>query len=251
MTALHWLLLPESCVPEHDDWLAPAERASLAQLRFDRRRRDWRLGRYTARCALAADGSPLPGGDISRVAILADDDGRPHVIDADEREPCVLSLSHRAGWSLCVVAEAGVRVGCDLEVVEPRSAAFVSDYFNDREQEFVAAAASLDRARIANLVWSAKESAVKALGTGWRVDTRSAEVLAFRAGGAGEWQSLRVRCSGFQDPLEGWWRHDGEFILTTLSSPPSPAPQAVHWRVGRTAAITPTASRVPNSASCS
>ena len=57
MSAAGWLLLSEESLPADDDWLSEAEREVLAGLRFDRRRRDWRLGRWTARRALEAAAS--------------------------------------------------------------------------------------------------------------------------------------------------------------------------------------------------
>ncbi len=95
-------------------------------------------------------------------------DGRPLA--------CGISLSHRAGWALCTLAPPGVHVGCDLEQVEPRSPGFVADFLTTRERSLVAAWTG-DPAECANLVWSAKESAVKLLGTGWRVPARTVEVI--------------------------------------------------------------------------
>ena len=67
-------------------------------------------------------------------------------------------------------------LGCDLEIVEPRSDAFVADYFTAEEQEVVRQACPADRFALIALIWSAKESALKALQSGLRIDTRSLSV---------------------------------------------------------------------------
>ncbi len=82
---------------------------------------------------------------------------------------------------MCVVAPAGVSLGCDLEVIEPRSAAFVTDYFTRNEQALVERTSKEERPRLVTLLWSAKESALKALHVGLRLDTNSVEVLSLDA----------------------------------------------------------------------
>jgi 4'-phosphopantetheinyl transferase len=90
-------------------------------------------------------------------------------------------------------------VGCDIELVEPRSAAFVEQFLTAAEGRTIAAAA--DPALAANLCWSAKESLLKALRVGLARDLRELEVRAGEghfeiddlAGGgrhAGRWQRL-------------------------------------------------------------
>ena len=74
------------------------------------------------------------------------------------------------------MAARPLSVGCDLELVEPRSALFVRDYFTAAERERVAAAPAREHDELANLIWCAKESALKVLRTGLRRDTRSVEV---------------------------------------------------------------------------
>ena len=66
-------------------------------------------------------------------------------------------------------------LGCDLELVEPRSDRFVADYLTAAEQQLVLGAGP-ERDLVANLIWSAKESALKVLRVGLRRDTRSVEV---------------------------------------------------------------------------
>ena len=51
--------------------------------------------------------------------------------------------------------------------IEPRSDAFVADYFTIEEQALVARASAADRDRILALLWSGKESALKALREGF------------------------------------------------------------------------------------
>jgi len=76
-----------------------------------------------------------------------------------------------------LVGPPGRAIGCDLEIVEPRSDAFVEDFLTAAERSLVAGAPDEDaRHLLANLVWCGKESALKVLRTGLRRDTRSVEV---------------------------------------------------------------------------
>ena len=78
-----------------------------------------------------------------------------------------VSLTDRAGWAVCLVWTEPRPVGCDLELAEPRSRAFVRDFFTEAERRAVAGAGRAAGPReVANLIWSAKESALKVLQTG-------------------------------------------------------------------------------------
>jgi 4'-phosphopantetheinyl transferase len=123
---------------------------------------------------------------------------------------------------MCAVSSSGVKLGCDLEVVEPRSEAFVADYFTPEEQALVARVSTVARPEIVALLWSAKESTLKALREGLRLDTRSVVVslLEGRPDFSG-WSPLRVRCIAGQN-FQGWWRSE-DGILQTLVADPTPS----------------------------
>ncbi|MGZ5388059.1 MAG: 4'-phosphopantetheinyl transferase family protein, partial [Solirubrobacterales bacterium] len=166
MPAIGWLTRSLADVPEGDDWLGPRERAVLDGLRMEKRRSDWRLGRWAAKEALAA----WSGAALSEMEVLAADDGAPEAFVRGERADAALSLSHRRGRALAVVADGGVAIGCDLEVIEPRSGAFVRTWLAPAERESVLAAGEAGGARRANLLWAAKEAAAKARREGLRLD---------------------------------------------------------------------------------
>ena len=71
-------------------------------------------------------------------------DGRP--------APASLSLSHRGGRALAVVGETAMALGCDLELIERRSSAFVADWLAPPEQALVARAGASGPDLVANLV---------------------------------------------------------------------------------------------------
>ena len=215
---LGWLSQGEAEVPHALDWLAPSERERLARMRFRKRRDDYLLGRWTAKRALARSVAlPETTASLAGLEIRHAEGGAPLAFAAAERLPLEISISDRAGQGACAIAPAGLLVGCDLEVVEPRSDAFVADYLTPRESSRVLAAREeRERALLANLFWSAKESALKLLGTGLRRDTRSVEIELGPAAGAG-WQRLVAR------PVEGgclpgWWRAFGAFVLTLAAA---------------------------------
>ena len=214
----------EQDVPESNDWLGARERDHVRTLNFLKRREDWRLGRWAAKCAIASlQNIPLHADLLATIQICPAASGQPEVILHGGPADVTISISHRSGVAICALAANSVRLGCDLEVVEPRSAAFVADYFTPDEQELIERAATNDRLRLITMLWSAKESALKALREGLRLDTRTVAVSpvdeAFDLNG---WSPLRVCADGRS--FQGWWQQAHSVVRTFVADPPSDSP---------------------------
>jgi 4'-phosphopantetheinyl transferase len=241
---VYWLEQVKTDVPESNDWLSPGEAVRLESMHIAKRRKDWRLGRWTAKCAVAAYLKlPQNPRQLAEIEIRAAASGAPEVFAMDEPVPVTISISHRSGVAACAVAPPGVLLGCDLEVVESRSDGFVADYFTDEEQSLVSRVPEPDRSRLVALLWSGKESALKALSEGLRLDTCCLTVCPVdeprhvdRRGEIGEnsllaggepnrlkkWRPLYVSQTN-GEIFQGWWRQTGE-LLRTMVAVPSPTP---------------------------
>jgi 4'-phosphopantetheinyl transferase len=221
---VYWLEQTEADVPTDNDWLSAAEATLLKGMRFAKRRADWRLGRWTAKRALASFwNSPASLLTLAEIKILPSRTGAPEVLLSTSPAAVSISISHRAGRAMCAVAPSGVRLGCDLEKIEPRTEAFVADYFVSEEQALVARTPIAERFQLLALLWSGKESALKTLLTGLRLDTRSVVVAPTeRSFSVSGWSPLQVRCREGQ-VFQGWWQCD-ETLLRTLVADPPPAP---------------------------
>jgi len=226
---VYWLEQTEAEMPAENDWLSKGEMVRLDGMRFAKRRADWRLGRWTAKCAVAAY-LDLPGDrpSLTDIEIRPASSGAPEVFVGNKPAAVSISLSHRSGIAACAVAPSGAALGCDLEMIEPLSDAFVADYFTGEEQALVALAPAADRFRIVALVWSGKESALKALHEGLRLATHSVTVSALdtpgNLGGDGKsWRPLQVRCADGQ-VFQGWWQRTGSLLRTLVASPPPVPP---------------------------
>jgi len=220
---VHWLSHLESDLPAGDAWLSAAEMARLAGFKIAKRRLDWRLGRFTAKRALAAYLADR-GERLGEFEIHPADDGAPEPFLDGEPLPLSLSLSHAGGLALCALASSKVALGCDVEKVETRSSVFVRDYFTTAEREFVESAPEARRARLATLIWSAKESALKALREGLRRDTRSVVVEIPEGRPEGGWWPLTVRDNVSEKYFEGWWRPSHDTVFTVVAAPPPGVP---------------------------
>lgn len=224
----------EPAIPPGDGWLSPQEATRAAGMRFTKRRTEYRLRRYAGKCAVAATlGLPEDPATLAGIAVLNRITGAPYVEVHGRSLGLDVSLTDRAGWAICLVGADLGAVGVDLEIVEPRSPGFVQDFLTPAEQDLVATAGRAGQAdAAANLVWSAKEAALKVMRTGLRADTRTVDVqLDPRAlvPGAGrpDWQRLEVGSP--RGPLPGWWRREGLFVLTVVTGPGADArpPQAI------------------------
>ena len=240
---IHWIVQAAADQPSIERGEAPSgllshgEAGRLAELSVDKRRRDWLLGRWTAkelvrsvlesRFALSATPAEIEIGN--------DADGAPFVrclaprlglVDADQRLPWSLSISHSHGVavSALVIGEehqdgdvgtsidspAGAAVGADIEFCEPRAPSFARDFFTEPEVALVEQSRAGERDYAITAIWSAKEAVLKALRTGLRLDTRAVQCLVRPPHPVGDtWRQFAVEPppAGRQGVRWfGWWR---------------------------------------------
>jgi 4'-phosphopantetheinyl transferase len=259
----HWWAGHEAALPDGLDWLSPRELARLGDMRFTKRRNEYLLRRWVGKRTLAARvGLDTDPASLAGIEVLNRVSGAPFVVVAGAPAPWDISLSDRAGCAVAVISASGSGAagsgaagsgtagpsGIDLELVEARSEGFISDFLTRAEGDWVrgpaAAEPGLGQDAAANLVWSAKEAALKVLHLGLRADTRSVEI-SVESGPRVEGWARFVAARPDGRVLHGWWRRDGRFLLTVASrgelEPPAVLPGAadlalaapVHSWVGR------------------
>ena len=224
-----WLTRSLAEVPAGEAWLGPCERAALARLVIEKRRADWRLGRFAAKAAIGA----WLGVEVGRVEVVASPGGAPLARIDGARAEFELSLSHRAGRALAVLAASGRPVGCDIELIEPRSAAFIELWLAPAEQALVKNADRAQRPWLANVIWSAKEAAAKARGEGLRLDVRHGVVTLGDLAGDGngdDWRRLRVDWGSECD--DGWFLREPGWVMTVVGGDPGAPPKGLSFVEG-------------------
>lgn len=228
---VRWLALCDDTSSQAFDgsapaWLSAGETKFWRSLKVDKRRRDWALGRRTAKQLLTELVLDRLGRRLaySEITILPHADGwpLPDMSALGDSAPAVtLSISHSHERAFCaVVEERDQLLGADIERVESRSAAFVQEYFTPLEQQFLATVPSEQVDTLINAIWSGKEAALKAIRRGLAEDTRLVSCLPHPAMSTGaEWLPMRVawneeRIERPMPDLSGRWRPVDSFVLT-------------------------------------
>ncbi len=216
MNGIEYVVREWSDVPADNDWLTRNEKTRLNQFRFEKRRRDWLLGRWTAKNALLhIEG--IPAEEIGRLEIASTLMGAPDPYLDGVPLDVGLSLSHSHGRALCVVSHDVDHPGCDIELIETRRASFVETFFTENERQLVEDADPQFRDTLVTMIWSAKESALKVLGTGLRADTRSIGVTPADDPVSSGWYTADV-VAGDKQQLLCFWRVDGQFVLSVSAT---------------------------------
>jgi 4'-phosphopantetheinyl transferase len=223
---LFWLQKTICEVPsDNNDWLSANEQDYLHSLRVTNRSQDWRLGRWAAKSAVASY-LRWDWNRINEIEILSATSGAP-----EAHLPCgdapTISISHRGGIAMCSVGPKDSVLGCDLELIETRSDTFMRDYFTEGEFALVQQLSAAARSLFANLIWSAKESTLKALHEGLRIPTNQLEVyfpffngncqeIEIESAARQQWQLLLI---GYQSrQFVGWWFLEANVIHTVVGS---------------------------------
>ena len=223
---VYWVEQTDKDVPADDNWLCPNEVACLKKLRFAKRRADWRLGRWTAKRAVCR---------LSRLATVSpntcEDRNSRHFFRRTgshhrRSRNAPGDFSQPSGRHCHVHRVRGAESCWDViwKSIEPRSHDFVVDYFTAEEQSWVARTPSAERPEIVTLLWSAKESALKALQQGLRLDTRS--VMVTPMAGAPDldgWSPLRIGCVDGR-VFQGWWRTADGVVRTVATDSTAGSP---------------------------
>ena len=226
------------------DVLTPHERAHHDRFAFEKRRRDWLMGRFVAKRLIARMVRERFGRHplASAVQIDTAPTGAPVPLNASvcgliefpagARLPLELSISHSRGAAFAAAfwhADEGsgrARIGADLEWIEPRAPDLFDDYFTTDERRYCAQGGAGERDRRATIVWSAKESGLKAAGLGLTVDTRA--IVCLPASSAipllpephERWQALSIATQpplslSMNDAVGCWQIRDG-FAFTLV-----------------------------------
>ncbi len=221
--AIYWTLVQARQMPLDytEEFLSNPELLKLSGLRFPKRRDEWLLGRWAAKC-LVQSISPYQGYSLDELEIRNTKDGAPFIQQPDGAVLAdSLSISHSHRFAVCALSLGpDFSIGADLEKIEPRSEAFSADYFTPVEQELVAFYPKEVRQTATNLIWSMKESMLKALGVGLRWDTRKVEVQKLEglfpaSANSDKWQKMQM--VDYQDrgrQWAGWWLCRRDFVIT-------------------------------------
>lgn len=205
-------------LPPNLDWLHPEESAFLEGLKFEKRRHDWLLGRWTAKRCIAAflenEGIPF---NPNTLAILRGPNGAPEMTFEDPVPACSLSISHRGGHAIAVVTPGKVAIGCDIELIEPRSPAFLSDYFLEKELETLSKVPGGQKDLYANLIWCVKESVMKATGEGMRLHPRKILVEIPEPVSLEGWNPAYAQVDSRAASFKGEWGREGDSVFSYVS----------------------------------
>lgn len=223
------------------DFLGETETGIYNGLLKPKRRAEWLLGRWTAKRLLQGmlyrdTGQRLALRDL---VIQNRPDGSPYAtcLDGPEKinKNLALTISHRGEKALCaaVYTIPGITsvIGADIERIEKRSDGFATSYFTEEELADIVQTGEAERATWVSAIWSAKEAALKVVRTGLRVDTRAVSCrLSKREDAQGGWQRFETRWNEeyfrfafpgeafFLPQLQGWWRIDGNDVLSLAFS---------------------------------
>jgi 4'-phosphopantetheinyl transferase len=230
--AIYWTMVQADQMPLDytEDFLSNPELLKLSSLRFPKRRDEWLLGRWAAKC-LVQSISPYQGYSLSELDIRNNVEGAPFIQQPDGAVLAdSLSISHSHRRAVCALSLGpDLRIGADLEKLEARTEAFVADYFTPAEQTSLNGYPSELRQAAVNLIWSMKESMLKALGVGLRWDTRTVEIheiegLSTAALESPKWQKMHTSDheSG-ERHWAGWWQLRKNFVITLAGFTRSPA----------------------------
>lgn len=207
-----------------------------------RRRRDWLLGRWTAKRLIqttiarhAGWRPPLDSFSIGQAAngapFVQSDDPALHGNCCAGRVPVGISISHSHGHAFCAVTLQGgtpMRLGADIELIDRRNVDPTDSFFTAEEKARLDTMPPAYYALMAIATHSAKEAVLKATQVGMRADSHIAQCF-LRPDRPRHWTPYLIElcshkidvCTCGSQAFNGWWRilenrlrPGSQFVLT-------------------------------------
>jgi 4'-phosphopantetheinyl transferase len=202
-----WWMPTATVRPVHlQSWLGlcdDQERDRAARFFLEKDRRDFIAAHALLRSMLAFYGT-FPA---AQWRFIADPDGKPRIDLRSGGVALEFNLSHTRGLVAGVVAAAGLRVGIDVEEIEPRKADFrtAEELFAPAEVRALMAMPPAERVAGFFRYWTLKEAYIKAVGSGLAMPLQSFSFtlvpprITFEAGSgddAAAWEFAVVQTTG-------------------------------------------------------
>ena len=213
-----------------EQYLTPDEIDRLGYLRFPKRRAEWLQGRWTIKYLLRHSHPPFADLSPRSVQVKNEPEGMPYFEDVNSLNPLAvnISISHRDHYAFCALTpNVDLKIGADIELIESRPPSFLEDFFTPAEYQQGVVYHGRQRDLWFTLVWSLKESMLKALGKGLRLDTRCVEIrdigdnLPVKACEVNNWQIAHLVYEGEPETLWcAWWRKQDRFVYTMAARLP-------------------------------
>ncbi len=147
-------------LPPAEDFLSPRELKTYNGFKVEKRRREWLGGRY----ALKKLASGFFIFDIKRIEVANRASGQP-MLGVPGGSSMPVSITHCGDFAAAAIATAGMGIGVDMEVIEPRGTAWMKQSFGEEELSSTAAVFLTE-------LWAKKEAVLKFMGVGLSLDTR-------------------------------------------------------------------------------
>ena len=199
-------------------YLDPTEIETYFAFKIPKRQKEWLAGRICVKQLyrqMMDQNLALPSIRIERLP-----DGQPLLKVDGQSVGESISISHSYGWVAGAIDPLGQPIGIDLEKVERRDEAFLMDYFTANERNWIESSPDLIREQKSTLIWSCKESVLKALGKGLHIDPQRVEIgeitNAITPGSFGNSRG-RLRLDDGDDQYNLQWQMSGEMVLTFAS----------------------------------
>lgn len=201
-------------VPDQLDWLHPSELEIYGSFRFEKKQKDWLLGRWTAKNLLK--NCWFKGNQLEEIAVLPGTNKAPFVYLNEKLQTYQISISHSHGQAFSITTDNNMQVGCDLEKVEKRSPAFLKDYFSAVEHELYATFELIfSDFEYYTLCWSAKEALMKATKQGMSLHPLKIELSKLQFIDKG-WNTLNINNLESNHSYFGFWKIQEEMVYVVL-----------------------------------
>jgi phosphopantetheinyl transferase len=146
-------------------WLTDVEKETYAELKAERRRQEWLIGRRLAKELIleAMTDMPLNPRDVE----ISSRDGlgrrtRPRIVIAGRAQPWSLSIAHSDDLVLVALStDARVSLGVDIVPVQSWTKASLESWFTETERQWMETGAMRP-----STVWAVKEAVYKAVNRG-------------------------------------------------------------------------------------
>ena len=230
---IHWLtqshdVVPHTAVPgQPPSFLSGSEVERLAALPNEAQRRDWLLGRWTAKRLLQTviwetKGTTVPLDLITFRNVAS---GIPTI---ESQLPLVndqfsISMSRSEGQALvAAVAKPNWPVGAKIMRIQTHSDVFIAEHFTEREAMLVRQAPGSQRDLLVTAVCSAKAAVGKALHLETFFDLQAISCLLDPEKRPSDtWVPFKIQYDNGRllqptPRLSGWWRTLEQFVLTLV-----------------------------------